>query len=240
MNTTWIQAVLVDLDDTIYPQAQFLSGAWAAVAAAGDRFGIPAELLRTRLTQIAGQGSDQGRIIDRALLSLDRDGVQVTGKALPELVATFHSFRPRRLHPYPGVAEALLVLRQRVPVALISDGNVDGQLAKINALGLADAFDAVVLSDSMGRQFRKPRPAPFLRALDLLGVSASAAVMVGDRPDKDIAGAATAGIRAVRVRTGEYSRRRDTTPPWRTADDLPAAVQLLLADCPRPHRSGRQ
>ena len=39
-----------------------------------------------------------------------------------------------------------------------------------------------------------------MRALD---ATADEFVMVGDRPDKDVASAAGAGARAVRVRTGE-------------------------------------
>ncbi len=122
----------------------------------------------------------------------------------------------------------MAAMRRRVPLALITDGSVASQRAKIHALGLSDAFDVVILSDAIGREFRKPSPVPFLRALELLNVSPRAAVMIGDRPDKDVAGAAAAGVAAVRVRTGEYAARPDVPAPWASADDLTAAVQLLL------------
>jgi hypothetical protein len=40
------------------------------------------------------------------------------------------------------------------------------QRAKIAALGLADAFDVIVISDEIGRQFRKPHPVPVVTQCD--------------------------------------------------------------------------
>jgi len=56
-------------------------------------------------------------------------------------------------------------------------------------------FDVVIVSAEVGR--RKPDVAIFEHALSALGVQAAACAMVGDLPDKDIAGAHLAGMRAV-------------------------------------------
>jgi HAD superfamily hydrolase (TIGR01509 family) len=138
-------------------------------------------------------------------------------------VAAFRAFAPYRLAPYPGAVEALSALRRLVPVACVTDGDPGIQRAKLRALRLEDAFDAVVISDELGREYRKPHPAPFLRALDLLGVPASAAVHVGDRPEKDVAGPAAAGMAgAVRVRQGEYAEVPDDP-------DVPTPLATVLA-----------
>jgi putative hydrolase of the HAD superfamily len=196
-----IHAVTVDLDDTLYPQSAFLSRAWAAVAAAGVGHGMPEERLFDALMAECALGSDRGGIIDWA--------VAVVGGShdvVPELVETFRSFTPYQLAPYPGAAPALAELRELMPIACVTDGDPDIQRAKLRALRLEDAFDAIVISDEMGRGFRKPHPAPFLRALELLGVPGSAAIHVGDRPEKDVAGPAAADMAgAVRVRQGEYA-----------------------------------
>jgi putative hydrolase of the HAD superfamily len=217
-----IRAVLFDLDDTLYPQASFLDAAWTAVADAAALYGIAPGVLHTALTSVTSEGSDRGRIIDRALARIHADAVPIG-----PLVAAFRACSPARLPLYPGVREALAQVRSYALVGLVTDGEVQGQRAKVRALGLEDAFDAVVYSDDLGRAFRKPHPAPFQHLLARLGVPPDAAVMVGDRPDKDVAGAAAAGLRAIRVRTGEYADRPDQPVSWRSVNDVVAAVAFL-------------
>lgn len=224
-----IAAVTVDLDDTLFPQSAWLEGAWEAVAAAGGTLGLDGAALHDRLLAIAAAGSDGGRIIDRALVAIGCSEVDLPALT-PGLLAAFRAHAPKRLECYPGVVAALASLRAVVPVACITDGDPHIQRAKLRALGLAEAFDAVVFSDELGRQFRKPHPAPFLRALDLLGVDPSEAVHVGDRPAKDVAGPESVGMRAVRVRTGEYADLADDaggSAPWQAFDDAASAFSAL-------------
>ncbi len=51
----------------------------------------------------------------------------------------------------------------------------------------------------------KPEPLLYEMALERLGLSAADCVMVGDRPDTDIAGAARLGIRTALVRSGRFA-----------------------------------
>lgn len=219
-----IRAVLFDLDDTLYDQQAWLAGAWGAVAGAAAGFGVPAPELAAALGQIAAEGSDRGRIIDRALERVGWAGVPVE-----PLVRAFRSHAPGRLACFPGVPAALAQLRARCPIGLVTDGDPGIQRAKLAALGLGDAFDVVVLSDELGRQYRKPYPAPFQAALAELGVGPEEALFVGDRPDKDVAGAAAAGLACIRVLTGEYARVPDTVAPLVRVAGLADAVAHIVA-----------
>lgn len=67
--------------------------------------------------------------------------------------------------------------------------------AELARHGLLDAVDATVFCRDVG--WRKPHPAPFRRALEVLGVAAKEAVFVGDNPIWDIEGARGAGVRPV-------------------------------------------
>ncbi len=58
----------------------------------------------------------------------------------------------------------------------------------------------------------KPAPRLFLMALERLGCAARSCIMVGDRPDTDIAGAAALGMMTALVRTGRF-RRGEAWPP---------------------------
>lgn len=221
-----VTAVIFDLDDTLYDQGAYLAGAWEVVAAAALTQGVPADRLLARLHEVAGEGSARGQIIDRALARCGARDVDVE-----PLVAAFLKFRPARLPLFTGVAAMLTQLRRgAVRVAVVTDGAVESQLAKIDALGLRDCVDAIVFSDEIGRQFRKPDPAPMTAALRKLGVDALDAVVIGDRPDKDVAGAIAAGIRPIRVRTGEYRNQPDIAGTWATADTAVDAVADLTQD----------
>jgi putative hydrolase of the HAD superfamily len=217
-----IDAVLFDLDDTLFEQRHWLDGAWRAVSAAATRWGADAEALHRALLDVAAEGSDRGAIIDRALARAGAEAVPVA-----PLVDAFRAHRPPRLPLWPGAGRALAGLRVGTPVGLVTDGDVATQRGKLAALSLEDAFDVIVLSDDLGRAFRKPHPAPFLTALERLGVPPSRAVHVGDRPDKDVAGALAAGMAVVRVRTGEYRHLPDRPRPSAWAADVVEAIAAL-------------
>jgi putative hydrolase of the HAD superfamily len=217
-----IDAILFDLDDTLYPQAAWLDGAWEAVAAAGARLGIPKARFYHELVAIAAEGSDRGRVIDRALERISRPSVPV-----PPLVEAFRRYEPASLLPYPGVRESLAYLSSRLPIGVVSDGDPDIQRSKLRALRFQNAFDVVVMSDELGRSHRKPHPAPLIRAAKTLRVEPVRCVYVGDRPEKDVAAARAARMRAVRVRTGEYAWAPDVPVPWHTARDLRGAIDRL-------------
>ncbi len=235
-----VRGVTVDLDDTLFPQERWLAGAWRAVAARGGLLGLPEDELLAALHRAAAAGSDRGGIIDRALAELGGPAGHV-----PDLVDAFAGHAPSRLAPYPGVVDALSALAARAPVVCVTDGNPRIQHAKLDALGVRGLLQAVVVSDELvadgaaGRALRKPHPAPFRRALDLLGLPAGQVVHVGDRPAKDVAGALAVGIHPVRVLTGEYAAEPDGPHrPWRTVGSFAAATGLLLSLLPaaREHR----
>ena len=223
MNPRRVRAVVFDLDDTLFPQAQWLAGAWKAVAAAAAAQGVDPVALEAALVAEAAGGSGRGGIIDRALAAVAAPGPM----SLDPLLEAFWNHRPAHLDTYPGVPGALVELRRRALLGLVTDGEPRGQRAKMEAAGVAGLFDAVVLSDELGREHRKPDPAPFRAVLDDLGVGAEETVFVGDRPDKDVAGPAAVGMWTVRVHTGEYADVPDVPKPWRSVEDVPAAARLL-------------
>ncbi len=239
-----VSGVLIDLDDTIYPQSAYLAGAWDAVAEAGGRLGLDESRLRDALGDVSREGSDKGGIVDRALLTIGVP-IGVLARYVPLLVAAFRGYCPSSLTPYPGVFDALVTVRARVPVAIVTDGDPRVQRTKIAALGLWARVDAIVISDELGgRSARKPSPVALEHALSLIGVDPAAAVMIGDRLDKDVLASARLGMRSIRVRTGEYAALPDApnsvdrgaptaiapdslVRPWRTASDATTAIQSL-------------
>lgn len=97
--------------------------------------------------------------------------------------------------PCPGALETLATLRSRgLRVAMVS--NYDSRLHRVvEELGLAPHLDAVVVSSETG--WAKPSPRIYAAALAALGVAPGEALMVGDRPREDCAGARAAGLAAL-------------------------------------------
>jgi HAD superfamily hydrolase (TIGR01509 family) len=118
--------------------------------------------------------------------------------------------------PYPDTVEVLRRLRAAaIPTAVVS--NIGWDPRPIFARwGIADLFDALVLSYERG--VIKPDPRIFELACRELAVAPSEALMVGDNPDAD--GAATAiGCRFVLV----------PSDPARPPDSLLNAVDSILS-----------
>ena len=112
------------------------------------------------------------------------------------------SYRMAHLVPlFAGVPELLGVLRDNGLKLAVATGK-SGPRARslLDQLGVLDVFDEVIGSDEVTR----PKPAPdiVLRALELLGVGADDAIMVGDAVT-DIASARGAGVTAVAALWGE-------------------------------------
>jgi putative hydrolase of the HAD superfamily len=228
-----IRAVLLDLDDTLFPQSSWLDGAIEAVADAGATFGADRAALHSALCEIVEKGSDRGLVIDRALARCGCSHIPV-----PPLVDAFRMHAPRTLRCYPGVEDALVKLRARVPVAIVTDGDTAIQERKLRALGIT--ADVVVFSDADGREHRKPDALPFRRALAALAVGPDEAVFVGDRPDKDILGALRIGMRAIRVSTGEYAAAPDCPQTWATVPAFARALGVIWPElAPREHSAER-
>lgn len=233
-----IAAVSLDLDDTLYAQKQWLDGAWRTVARAADeQLGLPREDLHQALQKESDRGSDRGGIIDRALQEVVPGSPEDATEYVAPLVEAFRAHRATALTLYPGVRATLTAVRRAgLATAVVTDGHPPQQYDKLVVLDLLHLVDAVVVSDELGgRQFRKPAPEPFLKAARRLGIEPGAMLHLGDRPEKDLAGARAARLLgAFRVRTGEYRDRPCGTPGLGCFPDTATALSHLLWMTPRP------
>jgi len=121
-----------------------------------------------------------------------------------------------RFEAYPDVVPALGGLRARgVRIAIVSDW--DCTLAEhLAALGIRERVDAVVVSAVVG--VTKPDGRLFAAALGELGVAADNALVCGDDPARDLAGARAAGIPSILI--DRAGRHPDVAPRVGTLTEL--------------------
>ena len=87
-------------------------------------------------------------------------------------------------------------------LGIITDGRVDGQENKLEALGLKDLVDEYIVTDSLAgradvRLFRKPNPLAFHVIRERFGVSFEDMIYVGDNIRKDFQAPSSLGMTAV-------------------------------------------
>lgn len=194
---------MFDLDDTLYLERDYVSSGFGAVAR------HCAELTAESEAEI---GAEFERLFAEApqLPVFDR---WLRTRSLPiqphldAMVSLYRGHTPS-IRPIPGAREALEELATRHRLGLLTDGSSARQHAKLRALGLKGFFAAVVVSDEIGSDVRKPDPRPFLRVAEGLGVAPGDSVYVADNPEKDFIGARSAGFRSIRLRLSEGMHAR--------------------------------
>jgi putative hydrolase of the HAD superfamily len=102
----------------------------------------------------------------------------------------------------------------------------------LEQLGIAQRLDVAVFSSEVGR--RKPDPAIFERALEVLGVPPERALFVGDRLAADVAGAAAVGMKTCQALWFVADEDEEPEPDFRafTQMDVLTAVKRLSAVSP--------
>ncbi|MGA8085764.1 MAG: ATP-grasp domain-containing protein [Terracidiphilus sp.] len=216
--------IIFDMDDTLYPEADFVRSGHRAVAQRvwqDLRVDIEPEL-RRRFAE--GQ---RGDLMTAALISL---GIEVPGDYVASvLVPTYREHTPA-IHPYLETIPVLTELRARnYRLALLSDGWAGVQRRKLQALGLASFFEITMFTDELGRDAWKPSPRGFECILASLGADARDCMYVSDNPHKDFAGPHSLGMLTVRVlRLGtEHANSIAPTPQHEPQVTIGALTDLL-------------
>ena len=231
-----LDAVLLDLDDTILDNQAGLEEVWQHVAAElAARLGdVSAAAVRAELGAASEwYWSDEERhrrgrldmagsrraVLGRVLEALGRPDLRLAG----EIAALYCALRDAAYAPFPGALDALARLRARTPaLGLVTNGAADAQRAKIERWGLAALFDVIAIEGEVGAG--KPDPRHFGHALEALAADPAATLMAGDNYRCDVLGALELGMHAVWI-----DRERRVVPPIAGAD--------RLAPPPRPHRT---
>jgi putative hydrolase of the HAD superfamily len=226
------RAVVLDLDDTLYPEAAYVRSGFRAVAQrAQETLDVPAAEGEAELAALFEDGV-RGDTFDRWLAGRGLGG----DVAVDDLVAAYRAHLPE-IDPFPETGALLRRLRaDGSAVALLSDGDPAVQGRKLDALGLRDAFDAIVVTGELGPDAGKPSPRGFEEVLRRLAdAPPGEAVYVSDNPAKDFVGARRAGMRSIRVRRpgGIYAHLEPETPEHAPdaevsgLDEVPSALESL-------------
>ena len=210
MNKPLPKAVLFDLDDTIIAFSDAGDSAWTAiceqyasdlnVTAAGllnsindcrDWFWQDPERHKWGRHNLLGA---RRKIVGDAIrtLNINPDEIHI------EIADAYSEMRLKLLRPFPGAIETLDHLRNEgVRLALLTNGDAEGQRRKVVRFGLESRFDCILIEGEFG--VGKPEDQIYLYALSALKVSAKEAWMVGDNLEWEVAVPQRLGLVAIWV-----------------------------------------
>lgn len=184
---------VLDLDDTLYPERDYVRSGFSAVDA-----------LVTERLDLQGFGDacwqafrrgERRRIFDDVLQSMP--GSANRG-LVAELVQVYRLHEPR-IKLYPDARRFIAGAHKLGrPLALITDGPRQSQWAKIDALKLREKFSPIVVTDDLGPGKSKPHPASFELVEQTLGRGLQY-VYIADNPNKDFLAPNRLGWMSIRI-----------------------------------------
>ena len=204
-----LRAVIFDLDNTLTDfmrmKAISVDAAIESMIDAGLDM-LPGDAKRKLFEIYDREGIEDQRIFDRFL-------TEELGEIDPMIhtaaILGYRRGREYTLVLYPHVKKTLLELAKRgFKLVVLSDAPRYQAWSRLCYLQLQHFFDHVITFEDT--QIRKPAPAPFMKAIELLDMRPDEVMMVGDWPERDMAGASGVGIRTVYAKYGDTSGA--TTP----------------------------
>ncbi|MEA2071420.1 MAG: TIGR02253 family HAD-type hydrolase [Asgard group archaeon] len=193
----FFQAVLFDIDDTLY-NSTFLStsarkNAIRAMIEAGldcdeeETFDLLMDIVRK-------YGSNYGEHFNRLLEKL---GYQQHPKLIAAAVVAYHSEKFALLQPFPDAIITLLtIMKHNIKIGIVSDGRPVKQWEKLIHLGIQHFFDVVVINDKSAIQ--KPHKHGYVKACKRLAISDySTVIYIGNKTETDILGANKLGMKSI-------------------------------------------
>ena len=207
--------ILFDLDGTLLDTLEDL---WASTNFALESVGYPSRSLE-EVRQFVGNGA--GRLIARAV----PEGGDPE-ETLRRFRAHYDAHCRVRTRPYPGILEALEAVREKYPVAIVS--NKPDAAVKILS---RDYFSGIFARGEDSDCPRKPAPDMVYQAMAAIGVERC--IYVGDS-EVDVLTAKNAGVPCLCVLWGFRDRQELVESGGEyfceTTADLPAAIGRICKE----------
>lgn len=195
-----VEAIVFDLDDTLYLEEDFVISGFQAVSDYLIRF-----YSLNGFYEVAKDYYEKGMrgdIFDKSLKLL---GVKDYEIIIPDLVEVYREHSPK-ITLLDDAKWAINYFSNKM-LGIITDGYLTTQQKKINALGIADKFAVIIFTDQNGRENWKPSSFPYLQFMELTKLKGEQCIYIGDNSIKDYITAKKLGWKTINIRRekGEYS-----------------------------------
>lgn len=182
-----LQGIIFDLDDTLYSEKEYVRSGFNAVS----KILTEIDNVECRLWSFF---ENKQNAIDELLCEEGIYSSEVKQKCLDE-----YRFHFPDIHLYDGVYEMITELRKKgYLLGIITDGRVEGQRNKIQALGLEKHFDWIIITDELGGiESRKPNEVSFVKMQNNMKLDFSQMCYIGDNIKKDFIAPQKLGMKCI-------------------------------------------
>jgi putative hydrolase of the HAD superfamily len=225
------KAILFDLDGTLCDEGHAVDAGLAAFHAAhGEVLGLPIEALRKRWRELSlryfpdflsGKLSlwEQRRM--RMFDLFAQNGARLTEAEADRVYSVFLEGYGHSWRAFPDTLGAIQELSP-YRLAVLTNGYIDIQTAKLRATGLIQYFESVFTPHQLGAA--KPDPEAFLSACRRIDCDPQDCIFVGDDLEVDVLASVRAGLRGVWVNRNSPAPVQPEVPVIATLAELRAWI----------------
>lgn len=182
LDPAMVKAVIFDLDDTLYDEISYCKSGFDAVAECLSQSHL--DLNKEQVFDAFWDefcNGDKTKVFNHGL---SRVNINPDRHLVKSLVEVYRQHRPEMSLPKESKA-VLKILSGNYKLGLLSDGFLPAQELKVEVLGIAKYFQAIVYTEALGREFWKPSTVGFEKICKDLQVEASECVYIADNVAKD-------------------------------------------------------
>ncbi|NJR59173.1 MAG: HAD family hydrolase [Cyanobacteria bacterium CRU_2_1] len=187
------KVLVFDLDDTLFPEHQFVFSGFQAVSDwMLEQYSV------SGFFEIIWRLFKHGK--RRTIFNQALEYLQIPYKPslIQELVQIYRDHTPM-IALYEDAQWALDYFKTNKQLGLITNGYLTTQQNKVEALGIVSRFNAIVYCGAFSYKYWKPSPVPYLQMMELTGCEGTEYIYVGDHPYKDFIAAKNLGWITVRI-----------------------------------------
>ena len=179
-----IKGIIFDLDDTLYSEKQYVRSGYRVIAGRLNNEGAEEKLWNFFLE---GKNAIDELLEEFGQTERKTECLEIYRNHIPDISL------------YDGVYDCIKQLKSAgIKIGIITDGRVNGQKNKIEALGLSNLADDIIITDELGgEQFRKPNDIAFRIMQNRWRIPFEEMAYVGDNLIKDFQAPQQLGMKSI-------------------------------------------
>ena len=176
-----IKAIVFDLDDTLISEKEYIKSGFQAISEyICKKYDLQFKKVLSELMTLSEV--DSKNVFNRFF---DENKIKYTKQEIKKMITIYRNHRPN-ITFYEDVLDTVEQLKQNnIKISIITDGYIETQKSKLEAINAYEIFDAVIITEELGREYWKPHPKAFEIIKEKLNVNFEEMMYVGDNPEKD-------------------------------------------------------